>query len=357
MRRVLVNAQIKAMVSLIESIMNIGYVIIVAFTVRTSFGTLVIMVSLYMVVLPYSFLMNTSHNKSRIIEHGWKNVFNNILGRKQIALNNSSDTPPAIPKENTSKHDRNDDNDLTDDQHACTNSSENQMARGKEGETDSTTNTSAQNEGERENSESRNVKRKEMNDIGKEMSEKCDSNVFVTKSSGYFPEGNDNTTVSKPSHSGVTTGTKNCDLKEAERLVLKMIEHINDEEKYSEYFKQLVSHVYSSKYGKIHPELCLQGDSLPNSVPENSSSKNPSYQGATSTQLHQRRNFRSMTAINAADQDSINGRDPLTREAKDRVLIRQKLLSQIVSTNGKNQDEIQIWRVKQLINEEKNFWG
>ena len=182
MRRVLVNAQIKAMVSLIESLMNIGYVIIVAFTVRTSFGTLVIMVSLYMVVLPYSFLMNTSHNKNRIIEHGWKNVFNNILGRKQIALDN----PSADPKATTSNLGRKDDNDLTNDQHACANSSQNQVARGKEEETDSTTNTSAQNEGEGENSESCNVKRKQRNDLGKEMSERCDANVFVTKS--YVPK-------------------------------------------------------------------------------------------------------------------------------------------------------------------------
>ena len=25
--------------------------------------------------------MNTSHNKNRVIEHGWKNVFKNILGK------------------------------------------------------------------------------------------------------------------------------------------------------------------------------------------------------------------------------------------------------------------------------------
>ena len=33
-----------------------------------------------MIVLPYSFLMNTSYNKERIIEQGWMNIFKNIFG-------------------------------------------------------------------------------------------------------------------------------------------------------------------------------------------------------------------------------------------------------------------------------------
>ena len=80
MRKILVNAQITATISIIESISNITYVILVAITVRTNYGTLINLLVLYMIVLPYSFLMNTSHNKERIIEQGWMNIFTNIFG-------------------------------------------------------------------------------------------------------------------------------------------------------------------------------------------------------------------------------------------------------------------------------------
>ena len=33
-----------------------------------------------MILLPRAYLMNTSYNKGRIIEHGWKNVLKNTLG-------------------------------------------------------------------------------------------------------------------------------------------------------------------------------------------------------------------------------------------------------------------------------------
>ena len=75
----LVNAQITATISLIESISNITYTILVAITIRTNYGTLINLLVLYMVVLPYSFLMNTSHNKERIIEIGWMNILKNIF--------------------------------------------------------------------------------------------------------------------------------------------------------------------------------------------------------------------------------------------------------------------------------------
>ena len=80
MRKLLVNAQITATISLIESATSITYIILVAITVRTNYGTLINLLVLYMIVLPYSFLMNTSHNKERIIEQGWINIFQNIFG-------------------------------------------------------------------------------------------------------------------------------------------------------------------------------------------------------------------------------------------------------------------------------------
>ena len=78
MRRVVVNAHVKAMISFLETVCSIVHVIILYNTIRTSYTTLLPIMSLYMIALPYAFLMNTSHNKDRVVEHGWKQVFKNL---------------------------------------------------------------------------------------------------------------------------------------------------------------------------------------------------------------------------------------------------------------------------------------
>ena len=75
----MVNAQVKAMISLLELSSNVIYNVILSFTVKTSYATLVQWIFLYMILLPYAFLMNTSHNKNRIVEYGWINVFKNLI--------------------------------------------------------------------------------------------------------------------------------------------------------------------------------------------------------------------------------------------------------------------------------------
>ena len=82
MRRIHVNAQVKATISLTETIIMAVYVIVVGLTARKTYTTLLTILTLYMIILPYLFLMNTSHNKDRVIEHGWKTVFRNVLGAK-----------------------------------------------------------------------------------------------------------------------------------------------------------------------------------------------------------------------------------------------------------------------------------
>ena len=77
------------MVSFLEALSNVGYVIIRAIIISGNFSTLFQMVSLYMIILPYAFLMNTSNNKNRVVEHGWKNVIMNVIGKS----NCSSVTP------------------------------------------------------------------------------------------------------------------------------------------------------------------------------------------------------------------------------------------------------------------------
>ena len=83
-KKVWVNAQVTGTIAFLEMILTILYVIMIALYRSTHFANLLIVMVLYDVILPYSFLMNTSHNKKRIVEFGWKNVFKNIILRSEI---------------------------------------------------------------------------------------------------------------------------------------------------------------------------------------------------------------------------------------------------------------------------------
>ena len=77
-RRVKVNAQITFILWLIESVMNI-VIIISMFAGSLGQTTFTLNMILFLIILPYSYLNNTSHNKSRIAEEGWLNILRNIL--------------------------------------------------------------------------------------------------------------------------------------------------------------------------------------------------------------------------------------------------------------------------------------
>ena len=79
-KRIHINAQVTAMITFLEMAGNVSFVIILAVTQKTSFMSLCHVMLVYHIILPYAFLMNTSHNKDRIIENGWKNVIKNIFG-------------------------------------------------------------------------------------------------------------------------------------------------------------------------------------------------------------------------------------------------------------------------------------
>ena len=53
-------------------------------------------------MLPGAFLMNTSHNKHRVIEHGWKNVLRNTFGLSPTTSNPDCNQPKKIRVKKTS---------------------------------------------------------------------------------------------------------------------------------------------------------------------------------------------------------------------------------------------------------------
>ena len=99
MKRLQINAQVTAMTTLIEHIGNVTSLIVtIHFTTNFSWflSRLILEMLFYCIIVPHSFLMNTSDNKNRIMEYGWKGVFQNLIGRRR----NKIAASPNCDKEN-----------------------------------------------------------------------------------------------------------------------------------------------------------------------------------------------------------------------------------------------------------------
>ena len=79
LKRMKVNAQITAMTSFLEFVGTITFSIHLKIAQGTSLATFIHFQTIYIILVPHAFLMNTSDNKNRIIDQGWKNVFKNII--------------------------------------------------------------------------------------------------------------------------------------------------------------------------------------------------------------------------------------------------------------------------------------
>ena len=99
MKKLQINAQVTAMTTLIEHIGNVtSLVVTIHFTTNLSWflSRLIFEMLFYCILVPHSFLMNTSDNKNRIMEYGWKGVIQNLIGRR----GNRIATSPNCNEEN-----------------------------------------------------------------------------------------------------------------------------------------------------------------------------------------------------------------------------------------------------------------
>ena len=87
-RKVAVNARLTLVVWALECMANVCIVIFIVFIYgKTNVTTLTIELLWYYLILPYMYMMNTSFNKERIIDDGWKTVIQNSLPKHfQIIL-------------------------------------------------------------------------------------------------------------------------------------------------------------------------------------------------------------------------------------------------------------------------------
>ena len=94
-RKVKVNAQVTFVIYILETIANLSIFIVWTMVHGSSSEVTVTMgVMWFHIVLPYIFLMNTSHNKNLLIDDGWWNTVKNALG---ISLTHNNDSSSCHP--------------------------------------------------------------------------------------------------------------------------------------------------------------------------------------------------------------------------------------------------------------------
>ena len=235
-RKVAVNARIAAVLCLLEFLANFSVVFIWIIIVgSSSAGGLTNAITWYYVILPFTHLMNTSYNKDRVVDDGWKSVILNAV--KSICrcitcsicagANNAwkSDEEPKDSKESES-----DDNMIT------------------------TSNTiqDHHNKNNRKKRKSRgaNVKEPDVSIISLENESNETDQRACTSNGKYCAYGesvNKNTIRSQSStdsESNDYNATKSQRLKKGEALLSGMWHNLGDEEAYTHYFKQLLELEY-----------------------------------------------------------------------------------------------------------------
>ena len=92
MKKIQVNLQVTAMISILECIGNVIHIVLLAYFKGTHFIILIHTIILYSILLPRALLMNTSANKTRILESGWTNVLKNIFGKSSASSENHANS-------------------------------------------------------------------------------------------------------------------------------------------------------------------------------------------------------------------------------------------------------------------------
>ena len=79
MKKLKLNAQVTTINTVAEMIVTITHIIILAIMRGNNFFTFIYTQCFSSILFPFTFLSNTSENKDRILEVGWKNVMKNII--------------------------------------------------------------------------------------------------------------------------------------------------------------------------------------------------------------------------------------------------------------------------------------
>ena len=222
-RKVAVNARIAAVLCLLEFLANFSVVFIWIIIVgSSSAGGLTNSITWYYVILPFTHLMNTSYNKDRVVDDGWKSVILNAVKSIWRCLTCSiyfdkNNGWMSDEEQKDSEESKSDDNIIKHNQ---------RKPRGSNFKEPDVSIISLENESNETDQRA------------------CTSNG---KYCAYGESVNKNTIRSQSStdsESNDYNATKSQRLKKGEALLSGMWHNLGDEEAYTHYFKQLLELEY-----------------------------------------------------------------------------------------------------------------
>ena len=222
-RKVAVNARIAAVLCLLEFLANFSVVFIWIIIVgSSSAGGLTNSITWYYVILPFTHLMNTSYNKDRVVDDGWKSVILNAVKSIWRCLTCSiyfdkNNGWMSDEEQKDSEESKSDDNIIKHNQ---------RKPRGSNFKEADVNIISLENE-------SKETDQKACTSNGRRCahSESTNSNKICSQSS-------------TDSESDDYKATKSQRLKKGEALLSGMWHNLGDEEAYTHYFKQLLELEY-----------------------------------------------------------------------------------------------------------------
>ena len=101
-----VSAQVTFVTWLLECFANLCIIVVWMFVYNaTSAGTTTLGMLFYYLILPYTYLMNSSHNRNLVVGNGWRNTFRNAVG---ISNKDNKGDIARVTKTNDNKVDRSD---------------------------------------------------------------------------------------------------------------------------------------------------------------------------------------------------------------------------------------------------------
>ena len=319
-----VNAQVTAFTSIIELIGNVTFTIHIMFTTGPSFASFVHGQIPYMIVLPYAFLMNTSHNKNRIVEHGWINVLRNVCS--QFNWNeedgNTNSEPVVIYQKKGFNHGTKIDN------------PENDLI------SVSTILTKCQQE-ENTNSEFLMLHTPFHEDTDPEQKEKISSKRIKSKGILLSPY-----ELHKTDRNQIVI----------QNILYFMTESIKNEERYIKFFKKLLHYEDIYKYRKSFFEYEEQDEIIncDKNLEESNSEKGKSMKSKQKAFLLEE--LSDDSKIKSQDDKAISNISTSTssnKNAENRTKLRMEILSQLSSLH--HQDELYKTLLENLIDLEESF--
>ena len=322
MKKVQVNTQVRAMISFLEAASQITHIFLLWYNKGTHPSNLTLAIIIYDIFLPHSFLMNTSQNKNRIIELGWKNVLKNIIG----LFNNSVES-----SENTETVDN---------------------AAGKEKSIKEKPKLITVNHTDIANSKSCNLATQTS------LNESSISNVQVAgETSGYKSKNTEAPRHVELDVNSLEYQSQNGDI--SHLLLSKMMTTGNDEENYLVYFKKFIAHYDSWKRGNVVTDIELEDEFLSTLKQSN---KYTNQNSGNTCKITRRTVSQDVVSEQAAEpsngESNFTGNNRLINlkgEQEDRVSMRREILEDISSVCPSKNKETYENLIETLIDLEEGF--